>query len=259
MKKIYKGLIHFFILVVLGSCSNIERIEESGFVTEFEEESYDSKRSPSAVATTSGEEDCGLGNINVGLGKLRQLYRKERKSSQYWISIGNCYLKIKNYSAAEFFYLKAISLNKKSGYAINNIGIVEILKGNYDFALTHFKEASNYGVDVARFNQSLLYLFFGLPDKSIKKAKNLSESFDQDPLFLAKAMGFYLKGEYETAVNLMEKVEEKKYEKPEFGIFYSWILLLSKNKKKSSIIYDKIKINASHPAYKMYYEIKRFL
>jgi len=98
------------------------------------------------------------------------------------LNIGYCYLKIKDYDAAERYFNKYIAMVPDSPKVVNNLGIVYFSKKDYKRAEAYYKKASGLNEKYAEphYNLANLYREQGEMDRAVKECYR---TLELDPQF----------------------------------------------------------------------------
>ncbi len=186
---------------------------------------------------------CYARNFEEGLASLKQLYNKFKSHPPYWNILGTCYFLQGDERKALLFYNKARALNGRYVPAINNLGVVYQRQGKDQKALAAYKKASeiNSFALTPNFNMAQIFLQYGHKEKAKQTFIALYKKEGTDAELLnALAFIYLVEGEPKKAVTLYSRIDERKFELPEFGLNYAYALKLAGRVNDAHSVFSKI-------------------
>lgn len=205
---------------------------------------------------------CHASSFDLASNHFDDLYRTYKKNPSYWNQVGTCYLKQGEIEKALIFYNKAKSLDKSYSPAINNIGVIYQLKGNYPKAkLAYEKAIKENSVSLTPvFNLAQILLKFGFTDNAIQYFKFLQNSNMRDvEVTAALASAYLLSGDLKNAKDEFERLNEAAFKIPFIGINYSITLKLLGQIGKSKAIFLMVETDQLKEDKEYYKNISQFL
>lgn len=186
---------------------------------------------------------CYARNFEEGFSNLKQLYNKFKSHPPYWNILGTCYFLQGDERKALLFYNKSRALNGRYVPAINNLGVVYQRQGKDQKALAAYKKASeiNSFALTPNFNMAQVYLQYGHKEKAKQTFIALYKKEGTDAELLnALAFIYLIEGEPKKAITLYARIDERKFELPEFGLNYAYALKLAGRANDAHSIFSKI-------------------
>ncbi len=186
---------------------------------------------------------CYSRNFDEGFSSLKQLYNKFKSHPSYWNILGTCYFLQGDERKALLFFNKARGINGRYVPAINNLGVVYQRQGKDQKALAAYKKASeiNSFALTPNFNMAQIYLQYGHKEKAKQTFIALYKKEGTDAELLnALAFIYLVEGEPKKSVTLYSRIDERKFELPEFGLNYAYALKLSGRISDAQSVFSKI-------------------
>lgn len=186
---------------------------------------------------------CYSRNFDDGFATLKQMYNKYKSHPPYWNILGTCYFLQGDERKALLFYNKSRALNGRYVPAINNLGVVYQRQGKDQKALAAYKKASeiNSFALTPNFNMAQIYLQYGHKEKAKQTFIALYKKEGTDAELLnALAFIYLVEGEAKKAVALYTRIDERKFELPEFGLNYAYALKEAGRINDAHSVFSKI-------------------
>lgn len=170
---------------------------------------------------------CHRGDFNSAFAVLDEAHDSFKSHPGYWNQVGTCYLLRNEINTSLLYYNKSRGLDPNYAPAVNNIGVIFMLKGLEQKAFRAFEEASrmNSFSLTPSFNLAQLYLKYGFTAKAREILAGIHRTNQDDVEVLAGlATSFLLEGNYERAVSFYSRIPRGDHGAPYIGLNFSLAL-----------------------------------
>jgi tetratricopeptide (TPR) repeat protein len=160
-----------------------------------------------AAYMSMGQAYAGLENYTKAIEVYRESFEIEKPEALTYYNIGECYEKMQDYRPALINYRKAIDLDEELADPWAGIGVIFDEEGNTKTAVRYLENACQLDPLNTEFLLILaeLYIKSEAYDKATSCFIKMEEIDPSDPyLWVEHANMYVVKGEYETAVNLLK-------------------------------------------------------
>lgn len=160
-----------------------------------------------AAYMSIGQAYAGLENYTKAIEVYRESFEFEKPEALTYYNIGECYEKMQDYRPALINYRKAIDLDEELPEPWAGIGVIFDEEGNTKTAIRYLEKACQLDPLNAEFLLILAELYIKLEqfDKATDCFNKIEEIDPNDPYLWAEHANMYVvKGEYDTAVNLLK-------------------------------------------------------
>ena len=195
---------------------------------------------------------CHKGQYNEALTDLKSQIDSKSNKFNYWNQISTCYILKKEYSKAEYFLKLANSFTKsKKHHAIilNNFGVINLEKQNYQKAIDYFKAAidkDKYAL-TPKYNLSQIFLKFGLYKNSEKILNELLRAENKDIDFLNSYAHLKLmQKKYNLALKTFYQIPTEYHSRDDIATNLAMTYLMMNKRTKAKEIIDNAKKQDPH-------------
>jgi len=192
---------------------------------------------------SQGLENCYDKNLDEGISNLNNQARNNQKNPAFFLALGNCYFLKGKTRLALLYYNKSRSLNLNYAPALNNIGVIQELKGLHQSALSAYESALKAQplASVPAFNISQLYLKYHLPKLALPMLGKLVKTDSSNvEIMIALANANLMLGKFDEAISYFEKANSTHKIPSSHALLFAYALALNNQKEKAAEIINDI-------------------
>jgi tetratricopeptide (TPR) repeat protein len=187
-------------------------------------DSFDRMYARDTVVThfTRGLIHTEMMQYDKALAAFRKAQAITPNDAELLVNVGTVYYYQKNLAAARHALDSAIAINPNEPNAYNTYALVESAAGNFDAALTQVEKALALRPDDPYFlnNRGYMHLKKGSLDQA---RADIDQSIGEDPYnawaYRNKGIYFYLSGDYQSALRLLQRAETMDKTLPELNLY----------------------------------------
>lgn len=172
---------------------------------------------------------CSQKKFKEAFSLASNIFSKYQKVTNYWNQVANCHLRAGSHRKALLFYNKALEIQSENIPALNNIGVMYTMLGQDQKAQVAFEKALRQSKfsKTPRYNLARIYLKYGLVDLAQPLIQGLlNESSNDVDLLNAMANIYFLKSNYQKAMDYYQQIPPSEWRRPEIGLNLSYNLKL---------------------------------
>lgn len=174
---------------------------------------------------------CHKRDFKSGENILLKNYTQFKEYPEYWNSVGICHFLYGQLAKAEFNFLKAREMSKKSSRqyfaAQNNLANLYHQYGHYEKVRSMLEELikSDPTLSTPKYNLAHLYLQFNLPGRALNLLESLYfNGLDDIDVLSSLGLAHVMLGNPKDALKYFEKIPNKDKAREDIAAYFAWAL-----------------------------------